>query len=399
MSTAERFSTLLRRMLDRVGLVPFRSEVAEDGRVWFVVPNPNESPIEKLDVSMAADGDVEVALHVPGRRGSPFEQLFVWSSDPEYLPCVVEFVADLVEDRCVLAYRSGWFRGGREFVRRERLGDGEDAGFEWIATWSGVPPESVPPTEDRGPRPRLASWERELADRIERELVDASARYHRSHHEGEDVIEPYVSFAVQTPSHHGLDVELTIGSDQLTIRCSEAEARLQSAAFERDEDWEAACRRAVRYMLRHDLELRIHAGVLGPTGAIRLGPGLHDWAGELSAVRSGRRRVYAAWFERTAESEGPLRAYIDAGDIGRLLERVREITGIADIEWLEDLPPVAHYDDRELHPDRGIRVGPRFFTEMKEYPGDWWMGELDAEGELYVWGVYGDSLEEAVRSH
>lgn len=245
MSTAERFSTLLRRMLDRVGLVPFRSEVAEDGRVWFVVPNPNESPIEKLDVSMAADGDVEVALHVPGRRGSPFEQLFVWSSDPEYLPCVVEFVADLVEDRCVLAYRSGWFRGGREFVRRERLGDGEDAGFEWIATWSGVPPESVPPTEDRD----------------------------------------------------------------------------------------------------------------------------------------------------------PLQAHVNAHDIRRLLERVREITGIEDIEWLEDLPPVAHYDDRELHPDRGIRVGPRFFTEMKEYPGDWWMGELDAEGELYVWGVYGDSLEEAVRSH
>jgi hypothetical protein len=71
MSTAERSSPLLLRMLDRVGLVPSRSEVAEDGRVRFVVPNPNESPIEKLDVSMAADSDVEVALHVPGRRGSP----------------------------------------------------------------------------------------------------------------------------------------------------------------------------------------------------------------------------------------------------------------------------------------------------------------------------------------
>lgn len=399
MSTAERFSTLLLRMLDRVRLIPSRSEVSEDGRVRFVVPNPNESPIEKLEVSMGDGGDVEVALHVPGRRGSPFEQLFVWSSDPEYLPYVVGFVADLLEDRRVLAYRSGWFRGGREFERRERLGGGEDARFEWIATWSGVRPESVRSTEDRGPGPRLACWELELADRIETELVDDSVRYHRSHHEGDDVIEPYVSFTVQTPSHHGLDVELTIGSDQLTIRCNDAEARLQSAAFERDEDWEAACRRAVRYMLRHDLELRIHAGVLGPTGAIRLGPGLHDWAGELSAVRSGRRRVYTDWFERTAEREGSLRAYIDAGDIGRLLERVREITGIEDVEWFEEPPAFARCDDRKLHPERAIRVGPRFFTEMKEYPGDWWMGDIDADGELYVWGVYGSSLEEAVREY
>lgn len=245
MSTAERFSTLMLRMLDRVGLVPSRSEIAEDGRVGFVVPNPNESPIEKLDVSMAADGDVVVALHVPGRRESPFEQLFVCSSDPEYLPCVAHFVADLLEDRRILAYRSGWFRGGREFARREQLGDGENARFEWIATWSGTRPESVHSTEGRD----------------------------------------------------------------------------------------------------------------------------------------------------------SLQAYIDAGEIGRLLDRVREITGIEDIEWLEDSPPVAHYDDRKLHPERAIRVGPRFFTEMKEYPGDWWMGELDAGGELYVWGVSGDSLEEAVRSH
>lgn len=98
-------------------------------------------------------------------------------------------------------------------------------------------------------------------------------------------------------------------------------------------------------------------------------------------------------------SENSLRAYIDAEDIDSLLERVRELTGIQDVEWLDAVPPVARYDDRELHPERAIRVVSRVFAEMKEYPGDWWMGEFDAEGTLHVWGVYGDSLETAVRSH
>lgn len=244
----------------------------------------------------------------------------------------------------------------------------------------------------------LAPWELELADRIERELVDASASYHRSHHEEDDVVEPYVSFVIDTPPHHGLHVELTLGSGQLTIQCNDAEARIQAAAFEQDEDWEVACGHAVAYLLRHDLELRVRAGMSGPTGAIRLGPGRNGWAGELLAVRFGHRRVYADWIE-TVEGEDSLRAYIDAGDIRRLLERVRELTGIQDVEWLDVVPRVATHDDRELHPERAIRVVSRIFAEMKEYPGDWWMGEFDAEGTLHLWGVYGDSLEAAVRSH
>lgn len=35
---------------------------------------------------------------------------------------------------------------------------------------------------------------------------------------------------------------------------------------------------------------------------------------------------------------------------------------------------------------------------MREHPGEWWMGELEVDGVLRVWGSYG-SLEEAVRHH
>lgn len=86
------------------------------------------------------------------------------------------------------------------------------------------------------------------------------------------------------------------------------------------------------------------------------------------------------------------------GPAVELLARVREIAGTEDVERLDVPPATAVYDDRTLHPDSVIRVGPRLFAEMREHPGEWWMGELDADGVLRVWGSYG-SLEEAVRHH
>lgn len=81
----------------------------------------------------------------------------------------------------------------------------------------------------------------------------------------------------------------------------------------------------------------------------------------------------------------------------RTLALVREIVGTTDVERLDVVPAIAVHDEEQLRPIDAVRVGNRYFVPTREHPGEWWMGELDDHGTLRVWGVYGTSLEEAVR--
>lgn len=67
--------------------------------------------------------------------GSPFTQHFLRSSDPEFLREVATFVGDLLAERLVLAYRSGRFRGGREFVEPDRASGQGAVRYAWVGSW------------------------------------------------------------------------------------------------------------------------------------------------------------------------------------------------------------------------------------------------------------------------
>jgi hypothetical protein len=81
----------------------------------------------------------------------------------------------------------------------------------------------------------------------------------------------------------------------------------------------------------------------------------------------------------------------------KAIRLVQSVSGEDDVGFVDDMPPVAHYDGRELTPARMIRIRQRFLVEMREFQGEWWMGEMH-DGELFVWGSY-ESLDEAAAAH
>lgn len=105
---------------------------------------------------------------------------------------------------------------------------------------------------------------------------------------------------------------------------------------------------------------------------------------------SGPRRPDPSELEREAE---------EGGEGDPLLTRVGAIARTADVERLDAVPEVAFHDEEPLRPVEVIRVGRRYFARMRGHRDAWWMGEFDDSGTLRVWGVYGTTLEEAVRHH
>jgi hypothetical protein len=80
-----------------------------------------------------------------------------------------------------------------------------------------------------------------------------------------------------------------------------------------------------------------------------------------------------------------------------MIRLVQELSGEQDVELLQIPPAEIRYDKQVLHPLRVIRRGTRYLVEVVEYPGEWWMGELEGD-TLVVWGSYG-SLDEAAAQH
>ena len=82
---------------------------------------------------------------------------------------------------------------------------------------------------------------------------------------------------------------------------------------------------------------------------------------------------------------------MNAAEMVRL---VQEASGEQDVEVLQLLPAEIRYQDQTLHPLRIVRKGRQYLVETVEFPGEWWMGELDG-GTLVVWGSYGSLAEAA----
>lgn len=76
---------------------------------------------------------------------------------------------------------------------------------------------------------------------------------------------------------------------------------------------------------------------------------------------------------------------------------VRRVSGEHGVTAVRVLPSVAYHGDQRLTPMRMIRIGARVLVEMRDYPGEWWMGEIH-DDRLVVWGSYG-SLEDAAAAH
>jgi hypothetical protein len=108
---------------------------------------------------------------------------------------------------------------------------------------------------------------------------------------------------------------------------------------------------------------------------------------------------FVRWFG--PDQAGPASSYeAAASDIWDywLLSRARQLSGVADVERVAPTFAPVLYLGEPLAVRRVLRVGPRFFVETIAEPNLWWMGALESDGTIHVWGEYG-SHEEAFPQH
>ncbi len=124
-------------------------------------PTPAPAGARRLEVELRPDGDVDVRLHYgvphPATGRGPAEAHFLVSAEGEggeadALAAVARFVADLLAERLVLALRSGWFRGGREFLAAAELTPERRRRFDRVVSWRGAYDSPAAPDGDP-PRP------------------------------------------------------------------------------------------------------------------------------------------------------------------------------------------------------------------------------------------------------
>ena len=81
-----------------------------------------------------------------------------------------------------------------------------------------------------------------------------------------------------------------------------------------------------------------------------------------------------------------------------LVARARQLAGEDDVELVDTAQVRVRYGEQVMEPARVLRVGARYFVEMRGSPEAWWMGEGGSGGEIAVWGQYG-THEEAFGQH
>ena len=104
------------------------------------VRSPLRPAVQRLNILLRYDGDIQVEYHITGKRGSPFEMLIVLAEGQE--AAAIEeaslFVADLLAERLVLANAKGVFKGGRRFLKPSSLTKSDRHSFSWITSWLGT---------------------------------------------------------------------------------------------------------------------------------------------------------------------------------------------------------------------------------------------------------------------
>jgi hypothetical protein len=118
------------------------TESSDDGLAgegWLEVASSTRPGEQSLIVRLRSDGDLQVEYHVATRRGSPFEALFVVPPGEESAvsAAVARFVADLVNERLVLAYVRELVGGGRQFLTAEQVALVPTRRLGWATSWRG----------------------------------------------------------------------------------------------------------------------------------------------------------------------------------------------------------------------------------------------------------------------
>ena len=104
------------------------------------VSDPSTKPGRQITVLVRDDGDVDVAFHIPEKRGSPFEQVIIGSTEDAegVLASVVRFVADLVGERLILIWDKRLLSGGRRFIAPADLSATMLKHCSWVVSWRGT---------------------------------------------------------------------------------------------------------------------------------------------------------------------------------------------------------------------------------------------------------------------
>jgi hypothetical protein len=111
-----------------------------DGESWWVETPSQATPDgRKLGIHISAAGDVTVSFFVgpTGVGRGPYEgQLALPEGEEEEAEAIEDtarFVADLVQEGLVLAYRRGWLTGGSEFIELTELTPERRRCLKWVA--------------------------------------------------------------------------------------------------------------------------------------------------------------------------------------------------------------------------------------------------------------------------
>jgi hypothetical protein len=119
--------SLQRRILSALKERPPNSTIQE----WSAGP-------KRLRIELLAGGDIQVVFHELGKRGTPFETMFVIPSGEEEPASedIADFVEKILDERIVLLMDGRFLRGGRRWVSPERI-----SGFrkvDLVCSWAGT---------------------------------------------------------------------------------------------------------------------------------------------------------------------------------------------------------------------------------------------------------------------
>ena len=134
MIQTERIVELLRE-----GLQDTEAQVESSGSGFIDISDPSAKDGRLITLLIRGDSDIEVAIHVPNKKGSPFEQTFAGAAeDSQALEAeVTRFVVGLVTEQVVLGKERGIFKGGRRFLPASELGPATQRRLSWVVSWRG----------------------------------------------------------------------------------------------------------------------------------------------------------------------------------------------------------------------------------------------------------------------
>jgi hypothetical protein len=118
-----------------------------DAERWWVEVRPAASIDDRKLTIDLRDGEINVGFYVGrvGAGGAPYEANadIPAGREAEMIAGMIRFVADILNERLVLAMERSW-RGGHVFLEPGELTPSRRRGLEWIASWRETYDWAVP---------------------------------------------------------------------------------------------------------------------------------------------------------------------------------------------------------------------------------------------------------------